>query len=115
MLIGGIALGLILGLIVGGHITDLAYVRLHRLRLLLVAVVVRFATDYLLNAGVPIVDQLRVPLLALAFGLLLVALWANRGYPGMTLAFIGVLTTCGRRPLNSGTCRSRSPAWRSRG
>ncbi len=92
MLIGGIALGLILGLIVGGHITNLAYVRLHRLRLLLVAVVVRFATDYLLNAGVPIVDQLRVPLLALAFGLLLVALWANRGYPGMPLAFVGVLT-----------------------
>ena len=26
-----------------------------------------------------------------SFGLLLVALWANRGYPGMSLAFIGML------------------------
>ncbi len=92
MLIGGIALGLILGLVVGGNIANLANIRLRRLGLLAVAVGLRFATDFLLNAGVPIVDQFRVPLLALAFGLLLVALWANRGYPGMSLAFIGVLS-----------------------
>jgi MFS family permease len=102
MLIGGIALGLILGLIAGGHITNLAYIRLHRLWLLVVAVVVRVATDYLLNAGIPIVDQLRVPLLALAFGLLLVALWSNRGYPGMSLAFVGVLSNAVVIVVNGG-------------
>ena len=91
MLIGGIALGLILGLLVGGSITNLATVRLHRLPLLFVAVIVRFGTEFLLNAHVPLAETLRVPLLGTSFALLLVALWANRGYPGMSLAFIGVL------------------------
>jgi len=91
MLIGGIALGLILGLLVGGSITNLASVRLHRIGILVAAVLLRFGTEFLLNLGFPLADTLRVPLLAAAFGLLLVALWANRGYPGMSLAFIGVL------------------------
>ncbi len=102
MLIGGIALGLILGLLVGGSITNLAYIHLRRLRLLLVAVALRLATDYLLNAGFPIVEQLRVPLLAAAYALLLVALWANRGYPGMSLAFIGVLSNAVVIVINGG-------------
>ena len=91
MLIGGIALGLVLGLLAGGSILNLASVRLHRLHILFFAVILRFGTEVLLNLGVPLADTLRVPLLAVAFGLLLVALWANRGYPGMSLAFIGVL------------------------
>ena len=91
MLIGGIALGLILGLLVGGSITNLASVRLHRIGILIGAVLLRFGTEILLNRDVAIADTLRVPLFAAAFGLLLVALWANRGYPGMSLAFIGVL------------------------
>ena len=53
--------------------------------------IVRFGTEFLLNAHVPLAEALRVPLLAASFALLLVALWANRGYPGMSLAFIGVL------------------------
>jgi MFS family permease len=92
MLIGGIALGLVLGLVAGGQITNLAYVRLRRLGLLVVAVLLRFGTEYLLNAGFGPVEALRLPLLAASFGLLLVALWANRGYPGMSLAFIGILS-----------------------
>ena len=91
MLIGGIALGLILGLLVGGSITNLASVRLHRIGILIGAVLLRFGTEILLNRDVAIADALRVPLFAASFGLLLVALWANRGYPGMSLAFIGVL------------------------
>ena len=91
MLIGGVLLGLVLGLLVGGSIANLASVRLHRIGLLIVAVFLRAGTEILLNQGNPIAETLRVPLLATAFGLLLVALWANRGYPGMSLAFIGVL------------------------
>ena len=91
MLIGGIALGLILGLLAGGSLVNLASVQLRRIQILALAVILRFGTEFLLNRDVPIADTLRVPLLAAAFGLLLVALWANRGYPGMSLAFIGVL------------------------
>jgi DHA3 family macrolide efflux protein-like MFS transporter len=36
-------------------------------------------------------EALRVPLLAAGFILLLLALWPNRAYPGISLAFIGVL------------------------
>ena len=68
MLIGGIALGLVLGLLAGGHITNLAYIRLRRMGLLFVAVFLRFGTEFLLNAGVPPFETLRLPLLAGAFG-----------------------------------------------
>jgi len=91
MLIGGIALGLALGLLAGGRITNLAYTRLHHIGLLVGAVILRTGTDFLLNAGVAPVETLRVPLLAGAFALLLIALWSNRGYPGMSLAFVGIL------------------------
>jgi len=92
MLIGGVALGLILGLIAGGSLGNLASIRLHRLGLLAIALLLRVVTELLLNAGVAPVEALRVPLLAGAFGLLLVALWANRGYPGMLVVFIGILS-----------------------
>jgi MFS family permease len=91
MLIGGIALGLVLGLVAGGDLLNLGSVRLHRIGLLILAVFVRFGTELALNAGVPIVEALRLPLLAGGFVLLLFALWPNRGYPGISLAFIGVL------------------------
>ena len=102
MLIGGIALGLILGLVAGGHLTNLAYVRLRRLGLLVIAVLLRFGTEYLLNAGVAPIEALRLPLLTSSFGLLLVALWANRGYPGLSLAFIGILSNAVVIVVNGG-------------
>ncbi len=92
MLIGGIALGLVLGLVAGGNLLNLGSIRLRRLGLLALALGLRVGTELLLGADVAIVDTLRVPLFATAFGLLLVALWANRGYPGMSLAFVGILS-----------------------
>ena len=92
MLIAGIALGLVLGLLAGGRITNLAFIRLHHLGLLVGAVILRTGTDYLLNAGVAPVETLRVPLLAGAFALLLISLWSNRGYPGISLAFVGIFS-----------------------
>jgi predicted MFS family arabinose efflux permease len=91
VLIAGIALGLILGLLVGGRLTNLAEVRLRFVPLIAAAVILRFATEFLLGANIPIVEILRLPLLATAFAMLLVGLWANRAYPGMTLAFVGTL------------------------
>jgi len=48
------------------------------------------ATHWLIDQGVDIVDQLRLPLFALSFGLLVVALWLNRSQPGLLLAMVGV-------------------------
>ncbi len=90
MLIGGIALGLVLGLLLGGRLENLALIRLRYLPLLFLAVIIRFATEAALGYGVQVVDAFRAPLLGLAYGLLLFALWRNRWYPGLALAFIGV-------------------------
>lgn len=92
MLIGGILLGLLLGLLAGGRLGNLAEIRLRWTWLLVVAVVVRYATELALGAHIGIVETLRLPLLASAFVVLLIALWVNRSYPGLSLAFLGVLS-----------------------
>ena len=91
MLITGIALGLVLGLIAGGSLGNLTAIELRRTWLLVAAVLVRFGTEFLLGSGVAVVEAVRVPLYAASFALLLYALWANRRYPGMSLAFVGSL------------------------
>jgi MFS family permease len=91
MLIGGILLGLLLGLLAGGRLGNLAEIRLRWTWLLVVAIVVRFGTEAALGAHIGIVETLRLPLLASAFIVLLLALWVNRTYPGLSLAFLGVL------------------------
>ena len=90
MLIGGIVFGLVLGLVLGGRIERLAEIRLRFLPLLFVAVVLRFGTELLISAGFGPADTIRLPLFALAYGLLVYTLWHNRGYPGLALAFVGV-------------------------
>lgn len=90
MLIGGILFGLIAGLVLGGRLDRLADLRLRLLPLLFIAVIVRFGTEAALATGVGIVDLLRLPLFVVAYGLLLYGLWANRGYPGLGLAFVGI-------------------------
>jgi len=92
MLIGGILLGLVLGLLAGGRLRNLAEIRLRWTGLLVAALVLRFATEAALNAGIDVVEALRLPLLVAAFGVLLIPLWVNRTYPGLSLAFLGVLS-----------------------
>ncbi len=102
MLISGIVLGLLLGLLAGGKFGNLASIRLRHTWLLVIAVIVRYGTEALLNAHVPIVEALRLPLLTSAFGLLLVALWINRSYPGLNLAFVGILSNATVIVVNGG-------------
>jgi MFS family permease len=107
MLIGGITVGLLLGLLLGGRLERLADIRLRFLPLLFVAVIVRFGTEAALGYGVGFVDAFRLPLFALAYGLLLFTLWHNRGYPGLALAFIGILSNAIVIIWNGG----RMPVW----
>jgi hypothetical protein len=71
MLIGGIVAGLVTGLLAGGHLANLAAVRLRWIGVLFLAVVIRFATEWALNAGIPFAETFRLPLFAASFGLLL--------------------------------------------
>ncbi len=91
MLISGILLGLVLGLVGGGSINNLATVRLRWVGVLLLAVILRFGTEYLLVRGNDVVEALRLPLFLASFGLLLASLWVNRSQPGLRLAFVGIL------------------------
>jgi DHA3 family macrolide efflux protein-like MFS transporter len=108
MLIGGIIAGLILGLLAGGHIANLASVRLRWVGILFLAVVIRFATEWALGNGIPLAETLRLPLFSLSFGLLLVGLWVNRSQPGLSLAFIGILLNTIAVVVNGG----HMPIWR---
>ena len=115
MLIAGIALGLVLGLLLGGKIGRLADIRLRFLPLLFLGVILRFGTEALLAYNVPIVDQLRLPLFGLAYGLLLVTLWQNRGYPGLALAFVGVASNALVIMVNGGYMPVWLPAYEASG
>jgi len=107
MLIGGIALGLVMGLLLGGRIENLASIRLRFLPLLFVAVMIRFGTELLITNGIGFADTLRIPLFALAYSLLLYTLWHNRWYPGLALAFIGIASNGLVILVNGG----RMPVW----
>jgi DHA3 family macrolide efflux protein-like MFS transporter len=91
MLIGAILIGLILGLAAGGSIWNLANIKLERIAFLLGAVVLRFTTEALIANGVDIAELLRLPLYTGAYLLLLAGLWPNREFPGLSMAFVGIL------------------------
>ncbi len=91
MLLGGVALGLIVGLLAGGKVSNLVAVRLRWIGLLFGAVIVRFLTEAALIRGNELAETLRLPLFAAAYGLLLVGLWVNRRHPGILIAAVGIL------------------------
>jgi MFS family permease len=115
MLIGGIVLGLLLGLVAGGSLANLANVRLRWVAILLFAVILRFATEWLLIRGVGIVETLRLPLFLIAFGLLLASLWVNRTQPGLRLAFVGILSNTIAIAANAGHMPIWLPSLRAAG
>lgn len=107
MLIGGILVGLLLGLAAGGSIWNLGTVRLQRIGLLFGAVVVRFATEAAIGAGVPLVENFRLPLFGLAYAMLVAGLWWNRSQPGLSLALVGVVGNALAITINGG----HMPVW----
>ncbi|MGZ8438380.1 MAG: MFS transporter [Candidatus Limnocylindrales bacterium] len=115
MLIVGIVVGLVLGLLAGGTLGNLASIRLRSAWLLAFAVVIRYGTEAVLNEQVSQAEVLRVPLLATAFGLLLVALWINRSYPGLSLAFVGILFNAAVIVVNGGYLPIWEPSLRAAG
>ena len=102
MLILGIVVGLALGLLAGGTLGNLASIRLRSPWLLAFAVVIRYGTEAFLNGGNGLGDTLRLPLLTTAFAFLLVALWINRSYPGLSLAFVGTFFNASVIVVNGG-------------
>src|SRR5436190_22612942 len=92
MLLGGIVFGLILGLLVGGRLSNAVNDRLNWVTSLFVALIMRYGTELAIDRGVPLAEALRLPLFGGSYVLLLAALWSNRRHPGLSIAFVGVLS-----------------------
>jgi len=91
MLTLSLVLGLVLGLAARGNLLNLASVRLRFVWLLVAGLVLRYATQFAIEAGVGQADANRVTLVGTGFLLLLIGLWTNREQPGLSLAFVGIL------------------------
>ncbi len=90
MLIAGLIIGLVAGFAVGGRIDNLISIRLRWPLVIFGALALRLGTEAALGRDVAIAETLRVPLLAAAYGVLAIGLWANRARPGMSLALVGI-------------------------
>jgi predicted MFS family arabinose efflux permease len=102
VLLGGIALGLIAGLLAGGSLTNLVAVRLRWMGAIFGALLVRYGTELLIAQGFGPAEALRLPLFAGGLVLLLGALWVNRRQPGLSLAFVGILSNTLAIVVNGG-------------
>ncbi len=107
MLLAGIALGLIAGLLAGGRLSNLLEVRLRWMAAIFLAVFVRYATEAALSRELPLAETFRVPLLAASYAILLLGTWSNRRLPGMSIAFVGILSNAVVIAVNGG----HMPIW----
>src|SRR5215212_5593805 len=102
MLIGSVVAGLVLGLLAGGRIDNLAAIRLRLVRALFLGLLLRYATQLTIENGNDVADALRLPLFTFGFLLLLTGLWVNREHPGLPLAFVGILLNAVAMIVNAG-------------
>ncbi|HXI44877.1 MAG TPA: MFS transporter, partial [Candidatus Acidoferrales bacterium] len=110
MLIGALVAGLVLGLLAGGHIFNLATVRLRLVQALFLGLFMRYAVQYAIESGNAPADALRLPLFTFGFLLLLAGLWVNRDHPGIPLAFVGILLNAIAMMVNGGFMPVWAPA-----
>ncbi|MES2211146.1 MAG: MFS transporter [Chloroflexota bacterium] len=115
MLIGGIALGLILGFLAGGRVDNLLSIRIRLVQLTFLGLFLRVATQVAIEQGNAPVEALRAPLFLAAFMAILVGLWANRDQPGLSLAFVGVLLNTIAVAVNGGHMPVWQPAYDAAG
>ena len=102
MLLLAIILGVLLGLVAGGRLSNLLSAQLRYGALIVGGLVLRVGTQVLIDQDVELVDALRVPLYATSFGLLVVALWLNRTQPGLLVAMVGIAANGLAILLNAG-------------
>ena len=115
MLIGGIALGLVLGFVAGGQLNNLLSIRLRLVQLTFFGLFLRVATQVAIDQQNAPIEALRGPLFLIAFIAILAGLWANREHPGLSLAFVGVLLNTIAVAVNGGHMPVWIPAFEAAG
>jgi len=89
MIVIGLLFGLVAGLLAGGRLGRLIDVRLRWVGLIFLALALRIGTQVAIANDVDLAEQLRLPLYAAAFGLLIAGLWPNRNHPGLLAVAVG--------------------------
>jgi hypothetical protein len=102
VIVGSLVAGIVLALVAGGSITNLAAVRLRLVQVLFLGLFLRYAVQYAIENGNDVASGLRLPLFLAGFALLLIGLWANRNLPGMAIAFVGILLNAVAITTNGG-------------
>jgi len=115
VLLLGVFLGLVAGLLAGGRLDNLVAVRLRWIGLFFLAFALRIGTEAALARGIPLAESLRLPLLLGAYGLLLIALYRNRHYPGLLIALVGILANATAILVNGGHMPIWEPSLRAAG
>ncbi len=105
-----VVIAVVLGLIVGGRLENLARIRIRWGALLFVAVVLRYGTEAAIRSGFEPAAELRLPLYGLAFAMIAAILWANRTQPGLLIAAAGVTSNGLAIVLNGGWMPVWQPA-----
>ncbi len=90
MLFVAVILGIVAGLLAGGRLRNLLSAQFRYGALILGGLLLRVASQWLIDQGVEVVEQFRVVLFGASFGMIVVALWLNRSQPGLLLAMVGV-------------------------
>ena len=94
MLISAVAAGLLLGVLFGGHLRNMASLAIRWPWLLGLAIVLRLAA--------PLAPLVPLPFYLASFSAILVVVLVNRGIPGMPLIGIGALSNLAVVALNGG-------------
>ncbi|MGO9205294.1 MAG: MFS transporter, partial [Candidatus Limnocylindrales bacterium] len=105
-----VVLALVLALLVGGRLDNLARIQFRWGALFFGAVVLRYGTEAAIRYGFEPVAQLRLPLYTLAFAVVAATLWANRSRPGLLVAAAGVTANGLAIVLNGGWMPVWQPA-----
>src|SRR5688572_20908454 len=115
MLTLSLILAIVLGLAARGNIWNLGNVRLRFVWLLFGGLVLRYATQFGIEAGFAPADANRLFLFSFGFLLLLVGLWTNREHPGLAPAFVGILLNAVAIITNGGYMPVWEPSIRAAG
>ena len=110
MLLTCAAIGILAGALAGGTFGALINVRLRYAALLFAALLVHLATQFALSRDVPYTHALLLPLSAVEFGCLLIALWLNRTLPGLLAVLVGVAANAVALLANGGLMPVYGPA-----
>lgn len=91
-----------MGLLFGGRLENLVNLRIQWVSLIFGALALRYGTQLAISNGIALADQLRLPLYATAYALLVGGLWLNRRHAGLLVVAAGSIANAFAIVVNGG-------------